>query len=138
VTGVVGRCDWVRMRQVLPGLRRPWLSAVLPPGAGDDDALIDPLPLLAAMSGEEAHAFVAGQIAEALAGVLAIPAGELAYDRRLDEYGMDSLMATELLLTLRGRFNVEIPPMELIRGAGTIDDISRTVLARLGVQGPAR
>ena len=67
--------------------------------------------------------------------LLVIPAEQIAPDRRLDEYGLDSLMATELLVTTRARFNVDIPPMELIRGAGTVDDIASIVLTRLGIQG---
>ncbi|MFD0386127.1 acyl carrier protein [Streptomyces stramineus] len=34
---------------------------------------------------------------------------QLDHHRRLDEYGMDSLMGAELLLSLRQRFGVEIP-----------------------------
>ncbi|MGW7484881.1 SDR family NAD(P)-dependent oxidoreductase [Nonomuraea muscovyensis] len=131
---MVGRCDWARLRQVLPGLRRPWLSAVLPPGAEQGSGTTDLPALLAAMTGEQAHALVLEQITGLLSTVLLVPADQLDPDRRLDEYGMDSLMATELLLSLRHRFGVDIPPMELIRGAGTVADIARTVLLRLGLQ----
>ncbi|MFI7454256.1 SDR family NAD(P)-dependent oxidoreductase [Nonomuraea sp. NPDC049714] len=131
---MVGRCDWARLRQMLPGLRRPWLSAVLPPGADQGIGTVDLLPLLAAMTGEEAHAYIVEQVTALLSAVLLIPADEIAPDRRLDEYGLDSLMATELLLSLRHQFNVDIPPMELIRGAGTVADIAATVLLHLGLQ----
>jgi acyl carrier protein len=131
---MVGRCDWARLRQMLPGLRRPWLSAVLPPGADQGIGTVDLLPMLAAMTGEEAHAYIVEQVTALLSAVLLIPADEIAPDRRLDEYGLDSLMATELLLSLRHQFNVDIPPMELIRGAGTVADIAATVLLHLGLQ----
>ncbi len=131
---MVGRCDWARLRRMLPGLRRPWLSAVLPPGADQSIGTTDLLPMLAAMTGEEAHAYIVEQITALLSTVLLIPADELAPDRRLDEYGLDSLMATELLLSMRHQFNVDIPPMELIRGAGTVADIASTVLLHLGLQ----
>ncbi|MFD2348270.1 phosphopantetheine-binding protein [Nonomuraea ferruginea] len=42
-------------------------------------------------------------------------------------------MATQLLLSMRHAFGVDIPPMELIRGAGTVTDIARTVLLHLGL-----
>ncbi|WP_226899779.1 type I polyketide synthase [Nonomuraea phyllanthi] len=131
---MVGRCDWARMRQMLPGLRRPWLSAVLPPGADHDLDVGDLLATLAAMSDEEAHRHVAEQLTALLSTVLLTPAAEIDPDRRLDEYGLDSLMATELLLSVRHQFGVDIPPMELIRGAGTVTDIARTVLVHLGLQ----
>lgn len=131
---MVGRCDWARLRQVLPGLRRPWLSTVLPPGADQGVATTDLLPMLAAMTGEEAHAYLVEQVTALLSTVLLIPADEIAPDRRLDEYGLDSLMATELLLSMRHQFAVDIPPMELIRGAGTVADIAATVLLHLGLR----
>ncbi|MEW9549753.1 SDR family NAD(P)-dependent oxidoreductase [Nonomuraea sp. NPDC050783] len=130
----VGRCDWARMRQLLPGLRRPWLSAVLPPGADRDLDAGDLLAKLATMSGEETHAYVAEHLTALLSTVLLIPAADLDPDRRLDEYGMDSLMATDLLVSIRHQFGVDIPPMELARGAGTINDITRTALLHLGLQ----
>ncbi|SEH03195.1 Alcohol dehydrogenase GroES-like domain-containing protein [Nonomuraea solani] len=134
---IVGRCDWIRMRQALPGLRRPWLSAVLPPGTEHDLDTGDLLARLGAMSGEEAHAYVAEQLTALLSTVLLTPAAEIDPDRRLDEYGMDSLMATDLLVSMRTQFGVDIPPMELIRGTGTITDITRTVLLHLGLKDPS-
>ncbi|WP_156325688.1 SDR family NAD(P)-dependent oxidoreductase, partial [Nonomuraea sp. SBT364] len=133
----VGRCDWARLRRTLPGLRRPWLSSVLPPGADQVPDAVDLLAKLAAMNGDEAHAYVVEQITELLSTVLLVPAADIDPDRRLDEYGLDSLMATQLLLSMRHAFAVDIPPMELIRGAGTVTDISRTVLLHLGLQAPA-
>ncbi|NJP96328.1 SDR family NAD(P)-dependent oxidoreductase [Nonomuraea sp. FMUSA5-5] len=130
----VGRCDWARMRQLLPGLRRPWLSSVLPPGADLDLDTGDLLARLATMSGEEMHAYVAEHLTELLSTVLLTPAADIDPDRRLDEYGMDSLMATDLLVSIRHQFGVDIPPMELARGAGTINDITRTALLHLGLQ----
>ncbi|WP_219510116.1 type I polyketide synthase [Nonomuraea ceibae] len=131
---VIGRCDWARLRQALPGLRRPWLSAVLPPGADQAPDVEDLLGKLALMDAEEAHAYVVEQITELLSSVLLVPAADIDPDRRLDEYGLDSLMATQLLLSMRHAFAVDIPPMELIRGAGTVSDIARTVLLHLGLQ----
>ncbi|WP_433544643.1 acyl carrier protein (plasmid) [Streptomyces sp. CA-294286] len=49
---------------------------------------------------------------------------------------MDSLMAAELLVTLQTRYEIEIPPMELLRNAnGTLADISKLVYLRLGLSG---
>ncbi|MER6703171.1 hypothetical protein [Streptomyces fumanus] len=45
-------------------------------------------------------------------------------------------MATELLVTLQTRYEVEIPPMEPLRSAnGTLTDIARLVHLRLGLAG---
>ncbi|MEU8196404.1 SDR family NAD(P)-dependent oxidoreductase [Microbispora amethystogenes] len=127
---MVGRCDWGRLRQVLPGLRRPWLSLVLPPGAEEQGP--DLPSLLAEMSHEQGYAYVTEQITRLLSTVMLVPADQIAGDRRLDEYGLDSLMATELLTSIRGRFGIDIPPMELMRGGGTVADIASSILMRLG------
>ncbi|WP_182887383.1 type I polyketide synthase [Microbispora sp. H10885] len=127
---MVGRCDWGRLRQVLPGLRRPWLSLVLPPGTEDPGP--DLPSLLAEMSHEQGYAYLTEQITRLLSTVMLVPADQIASDRRLDEYGLDSLMATELLTSIRARFGIDIPPMELMRGGGTVADIAHSVLVRLG------
>lgn len=130
---MVGQCDWGRLRQSLPGLRRPWLSAVLPPGAAQVSDPGDLLSRLATMTADEAHEHVAERLIELLSGVLLVPAADIDPDRRLDEYGLDSLMGTQLLVSIRNALHVDIPPMELIRGAGTVTDITRTVLLRIGL-----
>ncbi|WP_084550937.1 type I polyketide synthase [Actinomadura rifamycini] len=136
--GMVGRCDWARLGRVLPALRRPWLSRLVPAGLEEDDASATELARLVAGAGaDEAHALVAERLVQVLAAVLLTPAERIAHDRRLDDYGLDSLMATELLSALRGRFGVEIPPMELLRSGGTVNDIARLIVLRLGAAAPA-
>ncbi|MFI7034294.1 SDR family NAD(P)-dependent oxidoreductase [Microbispora rosea] len=130
---VVGRCDWGRLRQVLPSLQRPWLSLVLPPGA--EQQAPDLQALLAGMTYEQAYACITEQITGLLSAVLLVSADQIADDRRLDEYGLDSLMATELLTSIRNRFGIDIPPMELMRSGGTVADIARSLLIRLGLRG---
>ncbi|GLX08181.1 type I polyketide synthase [Microbispora sp. NBRC 16548] len=130
---MVGRCDWGRLRQVLPSLQRPWLSLVLPPGTEQQGP--DLLSLLAEMSYEQQYAYITDQVTRLLSTVLLVPADQIAEDRRLDEYGLDSLMATELLTSIRGRFGIDIPPMELMRGGGTVADITHSMLIRLGLRG---
>ncbi|MFG1826652.1 SDR family NAD(P)-dependent oxidoreductase [Microbispora bryophytorum] len=129
---VVGRCDWGRLRQVLPSLQRPWLSLVLPPGA--EQQAPDLQALLAGATYEQAYAYLTEQITGLLSAVLLVPADQIADDRRLDEYGLDSLMAAELLTSIRNRFGIDIPPMELMRSGGTVADIARSLLIRLGLR----
>ncbi|MFP3968966.1 beta-ketoacyl reductase, partial [Actinomadura fulvescens] len=132
--GAVGRCVWGRLCQVLPSLRAPKFSLVLPPGTGDPGTDRRQLTeVLATMSSEQAHHHLAEEITRLLSGVLLVPADQISPDRRLDEYGLDSLMAAELLTSLQARFAVDIPPMELLRG-GTVTNIAHSVLRRLAPQ----
>ncbi|QKW37147.1 SDR family NAD(P)-dependent oxidoreductase [Actinomadura sp. NAK00032] len=131
---MVGRCDWGRLSQVMPGLRRPMTAALLPAGLdeeGTDRTRV--LEALAAMDREQALAFLVAEIRQVLSEVLLLPAGQIAVDRRLDEYGMDSLMGGELMASVRTRYGIDIPPLELLRSGGTIADIAQIVLVRLGL-----
>ncbi|MFP3962450.1 beta-ketoacyl reductase, partial [Actinomadura fulvescens] len=129
--GAVGRCVWGRLCQVLPTLRAPKLSLVLPPGAEQDGADVRELTdLLAGMSAQEARDHLVAELTELLSSVLLIPADQISPDRRLDGYGLDSLMASELLTSLQSRFAIDIPPMELMRG-GTVANIAQSLLRRL-------
>jgi len=88
---------------------------------------------LTIMSTEGAREFIAHTLAELIANVLQMPADRLAFDRKLEEYGLDSLMAAELHVSLRAQFELDIPPMEFLRSGGTIADMTELIMLRLGV-----
>ncbi len=134
VTGVL-RAELGRLRKMMPSVSSPRLSPLVPEqgeeGEMDQEEL---LRTLSQMSGEEAIAYLTATLAKLLAGILQMDADEMDPHRRLDSYGMDSLMGTELLVTLNRRFGVDIPPMELLRSStGTLTDVARTVYLRLGL-----
>ncbi|MEU5422328.1 SDR family NAD(P)-dependent oxidoreductase [Streptomyces sp. NPDC020667] len=129
-----GRYNWSRLRGLFPALDAPRFSQLLPERMGDaDHSREEILRALAAMAPEEAARAVADSLAHLLADVLHMDAKDLDHHRRLDEYGLDSLMLAEMLASLRQRFDVEIPPLELLRSGGTIADVSHLVLLRLGL-----
>ncbi|WP_344955654.1 SDR family NAD(P)-dependent oxidoreductase [Actinomadura miaoliensis] len=130
---MVGRCNWGRLRQILPSLHGPLLSLVLPPGSEQQVPGQSDLEVLAEMSPEQAHAFIAEQVTRQLADVLLLPADQISADTQLDEYGMDSLMAADLLTSVQQRYGIDIPPMEFIRSGGTVNGITQTILLRLGL-----
>ncbi|MFE9411001.1 SDR family NAD(P)-dependent oxidoreductase [Streptomyces sp. NPDC006704] len=130
----VGRYNWARLRGLLPTLAAPRCSTLLPERMDEADHTREEIvAALAAMSSADAVRAVAGTLAHVLAGVLHMDEKDLDHDRRLDEYGLDSLMLAEMLVSLRTRFDIEIPPLELLRSGGTITDISHLVLLRLGL-----
>ncbi|GAB2626595.1 type I polyketide synthase [Streptomyces capparidis] len=132
----VARVDWSRAGSLLPLTSSPRLSAVVPDHGADGGMSAEDLRrALAGMSGEEALAFIADSLTTSLAEVLHMDPGQLDHHRRLDEYGVDSLMAAELLVSVHKRYRVDIPPMELLRSRGTIADIARTIHVRLGLSG---
>ncbi|MBC3986180.1 SDR family NAD(P)-dependent oxidoreductase [Streptomyces sp. AC536] len=135
VAGVI-RSDWGRGMRLMPSLGSPRLSPLLPQNtAGDGLDHEELLGTLARMSGDEALTHLTERLTEILAGVLQMDPEGIDPHGRLDSYGLDSLMATELLVTLNQRFDVDIPPMELLRGStGSLTDIAQTLYLRLGLR----
>ncbi|MFC8917774.1 SDR family NAD(P)-dependent oxidoreductase [Streptomyces sp. NPDC057116] len=140
----VERCDWARARGLLPLLSGPRFRALVPDGTADGErSPADLLRELATMAPEEAEAAVTSLLATLLAGVLHMSADELDPRRRLEDYGLDSLMGAELLLAVRSRFDLLIPPAELMGNGLTLADVARLVHQRLsarreaGAQGAA-
>ncbi|MFC9971175.1 SDR family NAD(P)-dependent oxidoreductase [Spirillospora sp. NPDC127200] len=134
----VGRYNWGRLRELLNSLATPRFSMLVPPlspvsGQTREELMRE----LAMLPPQEAQQKVAGYLALFLAEVFQMPVDQLDHERRLDEYGMDSLMGAEMLVMLREQFGLEIPPMELLRSAGNITEISRIVVTRLGLAGDA-
>ncbi|GAA2973261.1 SDR family NAD(P)-dependent oxidoreductase [Streptomyces enissocaesilis] len=135
VAGVV-RSDMGRLKKVLPSVSSPRLSQLVPEQAEDGDLDQEELlRTLSQMPSEEATAYLTEILAKLLAGILQMDVAQIDPHLRLDSYGMDSLMGTELLVILNRRFGVDIPPMELLRSStGTLTDVARTVYLRLGLR----
>ncbi|WPO69156.1 SDR family NAD(P)-dependent oxidoreductase [Streptomyces sp. KN37] len=135
VVAGIGRFDWARARTFMPCVSAPRFAALLP-AAGDvrGHTRQDLLTSLAGLSPDEALEKVNGTLAELLARILQTDAARLDARLPLQDYGVDSLMAAELLTTLKQQLDVEIPPLELLQGGITLTDISRHVLLRLGAR----
>ncbi|MEU3875304.1 SDR family NAD(P)-dependent oxidoreductase [Streptomyces sp. NPDC029704] len=131
---VIGRFAWSPMVRLLPGLHAPRFTTLLPvlvdsAGQSRDDILA----ALAALPPDEALQSITDTLTTLLADVLQMPTDQLDPHRRLDQYGLDSLMGSELLVTVRQQFDIDVPPMEILRSNGTITDIARIVHTRLGL-----
>ncbi|MGP3938830.1 SDR family NAD(P)-dependent oxidoreductase [Streptomyces sp. 6N106] len=131
----VSRTDWSRAAVLLPLLRAPRLGDLVPPQVGDGEATREELlRRLSLMDEETALAHLVDQLTRLLAEVLHMDHEALDPHRRLDSYGMDSLMAAQVLVSLNQRYELDIPPMELLRSNGTIAEFARIVQLRLGLQ----
>ncbi|MBB5938430.1 type I polyketide synthase [Streptomyces zagrosensis] len=134
VAGVL-RCNWSRgMKMLAASMTTPRLSALVPKnteGGFDREELVH---TLAEMQTEDSFVYLTDALVTVMTDILHMDSSQFDPHRRLDTYGLDSLMATELLVTLNERFAVDIPPMELLRSStGTLADVAQTVYLRLGV-----
>ncbi|MFJ1937949.1 SDR family NAD(P)-dependent oxidoreductase [Kitasatospora sp. NPDC088160] len=134
VVAGVGRYNWAKAGAILKLATSPRMTGLAP--ACDDQDGVSRTELIRGLAGEQPLVFLTKNLTELLGAVLQMDPEQFDPHRRLDAYGLDSLMAAELLISLQQRYGVDIPPMELLRGNATIADIAQLVQLRLGL-GPA-
>lgn len=125
----VGHVDWGRLHRFLHTLTAPRTAALLPPAEHTDGAQ----RLRQALEGaapDEAAVLVEDVLADLLAQVLQTTPDRVDRTRRLDQLGVDSLLAAELATLLRQRLGCELPTVELA-GTPNLTALARRVLARL-------
>ncbi|MGV9879934.1 SDR family NAD(P)-dependent oxidoreductase [Streptomyces sp. NPDC003006] len=129
---VVGRFDWPRMQQVLSSIASPRFAEIAAGNHLDGTGGGEPLrEQLAQACAEQALELVTEALVGLTAGVLQTSPDRLDRNRPLDQLGLDSLMAAELVVATRRRLGCELPALEII-GAGGLTDLARRALTRLG------
>ncbi|MCC8246313.1 type I polyketide synthase [Saccharothrix luteola] len=135
----VGRFNWSKFSALVPALRTPRFGALARPSeVAGGERKEELIRQLGRMEPEEAVATISEQVTSLLGEVLRMDPTAIDHHRRIDHYGMDSLMAAELLVSARRRFDVDIPPLELARSGGTVADITELIHLRLGLRRPER
>ncbi|MEU1674577.1 SDR family NAD(P)-dependent oxidoreductase [Streptomyces roseifaciens] len=129
---MVGHFDFARLATVLPTARGPRFAAVLPAGQGTVDHGNTTPP---AAGSDDAPARSTAELADLLAALIARithrAPDRIERTQGLDTLGLDSLMATELVVALQSELAVEIPAMEVVN-AGSINDLARRIRTLLG------
>jgi acyl carrier protein len=85
---------------------------------------------LSALSPDERLTFVATRLRERLAKVLQLPAAKIELQQSSNQLGIDSLMALELKQELDLEFGVEIPTMQILKGA-TVTQMAKLLLDKM-------
>ncbi|GHH43420.1 type I polyketide synthase [Streptomyces candidus] len=125
----VGNIQWGKMRTFLPTLNGPRYQDVLP--AVEQSAADDHLrrALAAAETEEEALGLAEDALTDILAHVLQTSAEHIDRTRRLDQLGVDSLMAAEITTLVKQRFGRNILTVELTSAQG-LAPLARRMLTR--------
>jgi acyl carrier protein len=130
----VGRFRWDRLSRVLPTLTAPRTAALLP--TREDTTAADRVRgALAGADPARALPLIEQVLVELLARVLQTPADRIAPDRRLDQLGVDSLMAAEFTTLVHRHLDCYLPAVELA-GTPTLTALAHRVHARLGHAAP--
>ena len=134
----VMRANWSRMRGLFTLVSCPRLASLAPAHSSAQNERHDLRDRLKGLSPQEALNAVTQSLIALIAEVLQMDPTDMDPHRRVDSYGMDSLMATELLVKIQGEYGVDIPPMELLRSTnGSLADLARTVYLSLGHTEPS-
>ncbi|MFE1978986.1 SDR family NAD(P)-dependent oxidoreductase [Streptomyces hygroscopicus] len=116
---MVGNTDWAQTAKLLPAVAAPRFTEMLPaPGAYPQDTDRNIPELVRSAAEPEALALVTEVLVSALAAVLHTAPERIDPDTRLDQLGLESLMAAELSSVLQRRLDCVVPTMELATAAG--------------------
>ncbi|MFC0057282.1 SDR family NAD(P)-dependent oxidoreductase [Streptomyces actinomycinicus] len=125
----VGHLNWGRMQRFLHILTAPRTAELLPPAEHTDGA--ERLrQVLEQAAPDEATVLVEDVLADLLAHVLQTTPDRVDRTRRLDQLGVDSLLAAELATLLQQRLGCELTTMELA-GSPNLAALGRRVLGLL-------
>ena len=103
--------DWAAAKGKLAVLKSPTYAAVVPESAAADGAVnrLDLRALIDSQGLDAAKEAATEAVVATVSRVLRLPAEDVSLHRPLSEVGVDSLMATELALSLEERFGLEMP-----------------------------
>ncbi|MFI0740788.1 SDR family NAD(P)-dependent oxidoreductase [Streptomyces sp. NPDC021100] len=135
------RCDWSGMTVLAPSVTRPRFRSVVPPPLpGTGYRLEELLTRLDGVPPEEALQIMEEAFIALVADILQMPAEQIDPTKPLREYGMDSLMAMEVMSKVRKSFQYDVPVMEVLHSDGSVRGISETLLSKLtaGQTAPGR
>ncbi|WP_372404323.1 SDR family NAD(P)-dependent oxidoreductase [Streptomyces luteireticuli] len=127
---LVGHFDFRRLSTILPGLRTPRFSAVLPPEVPGGSPGSGPRIPRADAVRDLGRAELADLLVALVARITHRAPGRVDRTRGLDTLGLDSLMATELVVALQGELGCEVPALEVIN-ADSIDSLAARILSLL-------
>jgi acyl transferase domain-containing protein/NADPH:quinone reductase-like Zn-dependent oxidoreductase/SAM-dependent methyltransferase/acyl carrier protein/NADP-dependent 3-hydroxy acid dehydrogenase YdfG len=128
---MVGNTDWAQSAKLLPAVAAPRFEDLLRAPDADPEGDTRDVPDLVRSAPEpEALRIVSDVVVSALAAVLQTAPERIDPNTRLDQLGLESLMAAELSAVLQRRFDCVIPAMELAT-ATSVRQLAPRILGRV-------
>ncbi|OGT81122.1 MAG: hypothetical protein A3J35_07710 [Gammaproteobacteria bacterium RIFCSPLOWO2_02_FULL_52_10] len=122
---IIMNANWTAVRRLLPIIKTP-MYINIKHRIDDTGALnetVDVQELIKGLSREEIHVLISGMLGDEVARILQLPRDKVEHNRSIQDLGVDSLMAMELVAAIEKRFDVEIPIMALSDNV-TVDSLS--------------
>ncbi|AWL42591.1 KR domain-containing protein [Streptomyces sp. SM18] len=130
-----GRYRWGTARHLLPALAAPRFAHLVPSSSlASPDGRDELLGTLAGLPPDEAVAKITEALAQLLAGVLQTDQADMDPTRPVTDFGLDSLLGMQFLVSARDLFAVRLAPADLAAGR-TLSHFARLVHERLGLPG---
>lgn len=130
-----GRFRWGTARHLLPALATPRFAHLVPSSSlASPDGRDELLGTLAGLPAEEAVQKITDALGHLLAGVLQTDQGDMDPTRPVTDFGLDSLLGMQFLVSARDLFAVRLAPADLATGR-TLSHFARLVHQRLDLPG---
>ncbi|MBF8268848.1 MAG: hypothetical protein HW386_557 [Gammaproteobacteria bacterium] len=120
--------NWPAMKRLLPIVSSPTYH-FMTHAISDDDHYEDNMDIkemIQGLSKEEVHVLITNMLTDELAKILQLPSDKVEHNRSIQDLGVDSLMAMELVSAIENRFSIIIPVMAMSDNA-TIDSIAARI-----------
>ncbi|TDB82911.1 acyl carrier protein, partial [Actinomadura sp. KC216] len=130
VTTVVAHVDWNRVRPATAAGDVPRHAHVLSAVPQDDNGARTLQAQIATLDLPQAADLVRQALTELLARLLRIPAERIDQTIALKNLGVDSLLASELTVSIRRNLNCELATVQVVNATG-IDHLARDLLLQL-------
>jgi phthiocerol/phenolphthiocerol synthesis type-I polyketide synthase C len=124
----VMNANWPAMKRLLPIISSPTYHSMTH-GIKDEDTYEnsqDIMDIIEGLSKEEVHILITNMLTDELAKILQLPADKVEQNRSIQDLGVDSLMAMELVSAIENRFSIEIPIMAMSDNS-TVDSIAARI-----------
>ena len=120
--------NWPAMKRLLPSVSSPTYHFMTHAISTDDiyENNMDIKEMILGLSKEEVHVLITNMLTDELAKILQLPSEKVEQNRSIQDLGVDSLMAMELVSAIEKRFSIEIPVMAMSDNA-TIDSIAARI-----------
>ncbi|MFE4512976.1 SDR family NAD(P)-dependent oxidoreductase [Kitasatospora sp. NPDC056783] len=128
---LVGHFDFARLATVLPAVRAPRFTAVLPARDSGNVRAVARRPHGPGDAPAPGRAELADLLAALVARITHRSPERVDRSRGLDALGLDSLMATELVVALQRELGIDLPTIEVIN-AGSVNDLAHRLQGLLG------
>ncbi|MBY8840977.1 type I polyketide synthase [Streptomyces sp. SP2-10] len=132
-SAVIARVDWERAGLMFPSSAAARFSQLITSASGQQDRAGGSLrEQLLAGDAAEAEDLATHALTEVIAAILRTEPERLSPSVPLNRLGLDSILATELGVTLRRQLDLDIPTLEILASQG-IRDLAGRAMAAAGV-----